>query len=120
MGILPQLFLTLLYLAVAGYAVRHEHYTLLMLVVVGFFLPASAQSQTLESLTATAKGHGRIISATDEREVTAALVVLRENGTALIAIYADVQLQAEGTWSTSASSPEEILLKITGGSLKEK
>ena len=96
------------------------HIILLMLLVAGFVLPASAQSQKLESLTATAKGHGRITSATDEREITAALVVLREDGTVLIAIYADVQLQAQGTWSTSASSPEEILLKITGGVLKRE
>ena len=74
--------------------------TLLLLLFAGLFLPVSARSQELESLTATAKGQGVIASAVDEREITAALVVLRQNGTALIAIYADVQLQAEGTWST--------------------
>ena len=92
--------------------------TLLLVLFAGLFLPVSAQSQELESLTATAKGHGRIASPVDDQEITAALVVLRQNGTALIAIYAEVQLQAEGKWSTSASSPEEILLKITGGVLK--
>ena len=92
--------------------------TLLLVLFAGLFLPVSAQSQELESLTATAKGHGRIASAIDDQEITAALVVLRQNGTALITVYADVQLQAEGTWSTNASSPEEILLKITGGVLK--
>ena len=92
--------------------------TLLLLLFAGFFLPVSVQSQKLESLTATAKGHGLITSAIDELEITSALVVLRENGTVLIVIYADLQLQAEGTWKASASSPEEILLKITGGVLK--
>ena len=85
---------------------------------MGLLLPAPAQSQKFESLTATAKGHGKVISATDELEITAALVILRENGTVRIAIYADVQLQAEGTWKPSASSPGEILLIITGGVLK--
>jgi len=91
---------------------------LLMLLFAGLFLPVSAESQESESLVLTATGHGVIASAVDERKITSALVVLRQNGTALISIYADVQLQAEGTWSTSASSPEEILLKITGGVLK--
>jgi hypothetical protein len=91
---------------------------LLLVLFAGSLLPVSAQSQKLESLTATAEGHGMISSTVDEQEITSALVFLRQDGTALIAIYADVQLQAEGTWSTSASSPEEILLKITGGVLK--
>lgn len=58
-----------------------------------------------------------VASAVDEQKITSALVILRQNSTARIAIYADVQLQAEGTWSRNASSPEEILLKITGGVL---
>ena len=57
-------------------------------------------------------------SAVDERKITSALVILRQNGTVLITVTADLQLQAEGTWKASASSPEEILLKITGGVLK--
>ena len=89
----------------------------LMLLVLEAFLPMSAHQQ-LESLTATAKGHGRISSAVDEWKITSALIVLRENGTFLIAVTADIQLQAEGTWTLSDSSPEEILLKITGGVLK--
>ena len=91
---------------------------LLLVLFGGVLLPVSAQSQELESLTATAKGHGVVSSAVDEREITSALVVLRQNGTLLIAVTADLLLQAEGTWSTSASSPEAILLKITGGVLK--
>lgn len=93
-------------------------YNALLLVLFTGFLPVSAQSQRLESLTATARGQGVISSAVDEQEITSALVVLRQNGTLLIALTADLQLQAEGTWATSASSPEAILLKITGGVLK--
>jgi hypothetical protein len=91
---------------------------LLLVLFGGFLLPVSVQAQELESLTATAKGHGMISSTVDEQEITSALVVLRPNGTLLISLTADLQLQAQGTWSTSASSPEAILLKITGGVLK--
>ncbi|HEX6731743.1 MAG TPA: hypothetical protein VF074_17085 [Pyrinomonadaceae bacterium] len=92
--------------------------TLLLVLFAGFFLPVSAQSQEYESLIVMAKGHGVITSAVEERKITAALTVLRPNGTVLITVTADLQLQAEGTWKASASSPEEILLKITGGVLK--
>ena len=98
--------------------ILRSYNALLLVLFAGFLLPVSAQSQELESLTATAKGHGVIRSTVDEQEITSALVVLRQNGTLLIAVTADLQLQAQGTWSTSASSPEEILLKITGGVLK--
>ena len=57
-------------------------------------------------------------SAVDERKITSALVVLRQNGTVLITVTAELQLQAEGTWRATASSPEEIVLKITGGAVK--
>jgi hypothetical protein len=90
----------------------------LLVLIAGFLLAVSAQSQQLESLTATAKGHGMISSEVDKREITSALAVLRQNGTFLITVTAELQLQAEGTWKASASSPDEILLKITGGVLK--
>lgn len=91
---------------------------LMLVLIAGFILPVCAQSQRSESLTATGKGHGKISSVVDEREITSALIFLREDGTFLIALCAEIQLQAEGTWKTSTSSPEEILLKITGGALK--
>ena len=75
---------------------------------------ASPQLETI----VTAKGHGAITSGVDERKITSALVVLRSNGTVLITVTADAQLLAEGTWKASASLPEEILVKITGGALK--
>lgn len=90
----------------------------LLVLFAGFLLPVSAQSGELESLIISAKGHGKISSVVDERKITSALVVLRQNGTLLITVTADCQLQAEGTWSTSSSSPQAILLKITGGVLK--
>ena len=89
----------------------------LLVLFVGFLLAVSTQSQQLESLTATAKGHGMISSEIDRQEILA-LVVLRQNGTVLITVTAELQLQAQGTWKASASSPDEILLKITGGVLK--
>ena len=89
--------------------------TLLLLLFALFFLPVYAQGQNSDSLTAVAKGHGVIANAVEERKFTAALAVLRQDGTVLITLYSDLQLQAQGTWSASKSSPEEILLKITGG-----
>jgi hypothetical protein len=59
-----------------------------------------------------------ISSEIDRQEITSALVVLRQNGTVLITVTAELQLQAQGTWKASASSPDEIVLKITGGVLK--
>ena len=90
----------------------------LLVLFAGFFLPVSAQSGELESLIIMAKGHGRLSSVVDERKITSALVVLRQNGTVLITVTADLMLQAEGTWKATASSPEEIVLKITGGAVK--
>ena len=92
-----------------------RHSTLLVLLFAQFFLPVSVQGQTFDSLTAFAKGHGVIADRLQEREFTAALAVLRQDGTVLITLYSDLQLQAQGTWSASNASPEEILLKINGG-----
>ena len=94
------------------------HHIVKLVLIAGFILPVSAQSPKLNSLTATAKGHGKISSGGDEREITSALIFLREDGTFLLALSADIQLQAEGTWKASTSSPREVLLKITGGVLK--
>ena len=90
----------------------------LLVLLAGFLLPVSAQSGESESLIISAKGHGKLSLVVDERKITSALVVLRQNGTALITVTADLQLQAEGTWKATASAPEEIVLKITGGAVK--
>jgi hypothetical protein len=65
-----------------------------------------------------ANGHGKLSSVVDERKITSALIVLRQNGTVLVTVTADLLLQAEGTWKATATSPEEIDLKITGGAVK--
>jgi hypothetical protein len=98
---------------------RLRHNLLLTLLFAQFVLPAPApaQSQQTESITAFAKGHGSIVSAVEDRKFSAAFVVLRPNGQAVITLYSDLQLQVRGTWSVSDSSPEEIQLKITGGEL---
>ena len=90
----------------------------LLVLFAGFLLPVPAQSGDLGSLIVSAKGHGKLSSVVEERKITSALVVLRQNGTVLITVTADLQLQAEGTWTATASSPEEIVLKITGGAVK--
>jgi hypothetical protein len=91
---------------------------LLLVLFAGFLLPVFAQSGKVESLIVSAKGHGKLSTVIDERKITSALVVLRQNGTVLITVTADLQLQAEGTWKATASAPEEIVLKITGGAVK--
>jgi hypothetical protein len=90
----------------------------LLVLLAGFLLPVSAQSGELDSLIVMANGHGKLSSVVDERKITSALIVLRQNGTVLVTVTADLLLQAEGTWKATASSPEEIDLKITGGAVK--
>lgn len=90
----------------------------LLVLLAGFLLPVSAQSGELQSQIISAKGHGKMSTVVDERKITSALVVLRQNGTVMITVTADLMLQGEGTWKANASSPEEIVLKITGGAVK--
>ena len=71
---------------------------LLLLLFAGTFLSVSAQSQESEPLILTAKGQGLISSDVEERKITSALVVLRQNGSVMITVSAELQLQAEGTW----------------------
>jgi hypothetical protein len=99
------------------YSILQLRNTLLVVLVAGVFLPVAAQSQKVKSLTAVEKGHGVLTSPIEEREFSSALVLLRENGTALLALFSDLQLQADGTWSFSEASPQEIDLKITGGAV---
>ena len=93
-------------------------FTVLLVLFAGCLLPVTAQSVEPESLIISAKGHGKMTSVVDDEKITSALVILRQNGTVLITVCADIQLQAEGTWKATASSPEEIVLKITGGAVK--
>jgi hypothetical protein len=91
-----------------------------LLVIVSLILAlssVSAQAQQEESVTVSGKGHGSLVSAVENRKITAALVVLRANGTASITLISDLQLHAEAEWCASKYSAEEIELKITGGEL---
>jgi hypothetical protein len=91
---------------------------LLMIVLFVLVLSSvSAPAQQEDAVTVYAKGHGSIVSTVEERNITAVLVVLRPNGTALITLVSDLQLHAEAQWSASKSSSDEIELKITGGEL---
>ena len=76
--------------------ILQRHGTLLMVLLAYFFVPVYAQGQKLDSLTVVAKGHGVIADALDERKFTAALAVLRQDGTVLITMISDLQLQAQG------------------------
>ena len=58
-----------------------------------------------------------ITSTVEKAKITTALVVLRKNGTAMITVTTDLQLQLQGSWKANTASPEDILLTITGGAL---
>jgi hypothetical protein len=120
MAMLPLVATGMILLIILGFKrIRPGQNLLLTLLFAQFILPgpAPAQSQQNESITAFAKGHGSIVSAVEERKFSAAFVVLRPNGQAVITLYSDLQLQVRGTWSVSDSSPQEIQLEITGGEL---
>lgn len=117
MAMLPLLAGGMSLLLIVGIKRMRRRHSLLLPLLFVSLLPAPAQSQETESITAFARGHGSMVSAVEERNISAALVVLRQNGQALITLYSDLQLQIRGTWSVSKSSPEEIHLKITGGEL---
>lgn len=96
------------------------HCPQLAMMIAFFVLVLSsvhARAQEVGSVTVYGKGHGSIISAVENRKLTAALVVLRPNGTAMIALISDMQMDAEAEWSASKSSSDEIDLKIVGGEL---
>lgn len=118
MAIVPLLAAGMILLRIAGIKrVRPRDNLLLTVLFAQFFFPAPAQSQQIESMTVFAKGHGSIVSTVEDRNISSALVVLRQNGQAVITLYSDLQIQIQGTWSVSDSSPQEIQLKITGGEL---
>jgi hypothetical protein len=118
MAMLPFVATGLILLLIVGFKrTRQRHYLLLILLFAQLCFPVSAQSQQSEPIRAFARGHGSIVSAVEERKFYAVLVVLREDGQALITIYSDLQLQARATWSATGSSPEVIQLKVTGGEL---
>ena len=90
-----------------------------LLLIAGSFLGVSAQSQDVESLIVSAKGSGVITKGNDKGKIKAALVVLRGNGTVMITVTTDLQLELQGSWKASTDSPEEVSLTITGGALEK-
>ena len=91
--------------------------SLVILFFAGLFAGASAQSGETESVIVSANGNGVITSRVEKAKITTALVVLRKNGTAMITVTSDLQLQLQGSWKANTASPENILLTITGGAL---
>jgi hypothetical protein len=69
---------------------------IMLAVLFQLLLAEAAQSQELETLTLTAKGHGAITLAGDEQKIPSALIVLRRNGTMMVTVCADLQLQGRG------------------------
>ena len=91
--------------------------SLVILLFAGLLAGASAQSKETEAVIVSAKGHGVITSTVEKAKITTALAVLRKNGTAMITVTSDLQLQLQGSWKANTASPENILLTITGGAL---
>ena len=91
--------------------------SLVILFFAGLLAGASAQSGETESVIVSANGNGVITSRVEKAKITTALVVLRKNGTAMITVTSDLQLQLQGSWKANTASPENILLTITGGAL---
>lgn len=90
--------------------------TLALTIAMALLLSVVAVAQKITSLDASAKGKGTIsISDIDKHEITSVLVILKEGGEADLRFYADLQLAAQGTWSSGKSLEEGINLKITGG-----
>ena len=91
--------------------------SLVILLFTGLLVSASAQSEETESMIVKATGHGEITSRGEKAKITNALVVLRKNGTAMITVTTDLQLQLQGSWRANTASPENLLLTITGGAV---
>jgi hypothetical protein len=91
--------------------------SLVILLFAGLLVSVTAQSEETESVIVSAQGHGVITSGIEKVKITTALVVLRKNGTAMITVTSDLQLQFQGSWKANTASPENILLTITGGAL---
>ncbi|HEY6802333.1 MAG TPA: hypothetical protein VI306_02035 [Pyrinomonadaceae bacterium] len=83
-------------------------------VVLAFVIIATASpSPKITSLTAKADGEGTITTDLDKKKISAVLVTLKEDGSAQISLFSDMQLLVEGTWSQSGN--QTVDLKITGG-----
>ena len=87
--------------------------TLALATLLGLLLSVETAAQKVTSLNTTAKGQGTITSKIDKHDITAVLVILKENGEANLTFYTDLQLSAQGTWSEGRY--QTINLKITGG-----
>lgn len=94
----------------------------ILLVALLGWLPATAATQKLTSLTATAKGQGTITVTNPgveerKRPLHSVVVTLRENGEAEIVVITDMQLMAQGRWTKPSDLSQGINLKITGGTV---
>jgi hypothetical protein len=74
-----------------------------------------ASAQRPDVLNQLAKGKGTIVAnGVDKYQLTAVLVILKENGDAQLTLYSDIQVSAQGKWSKT-KDPKVISFKITGG-----
>lgn len=88
-------------------------------MVVWMALPVYVSAQPVDHLRALAHGKGTLVLGKDKYNLTGVLVVLKENGEAEFTLYTDLQIYAQGQWSTGADPSQGIDLKITGGVFKD-
>jgi hypothetical protein len=90
--------------------------TLLIAAAIVILLPILTKAQKIKSLQASAKGRGTInVSNLSQQKINSILVILKEDGTAQITLYTDMQLLVQGTWSIGDPEDAIVELKITGG-----
>lgn len=84
-------------------------------ILLSLIMPVCVSAQELASLNALAKGMGPMVAnGVDKYNLTAVLVLVKENGDAQITLYSDIQIQAQGRWSAT-KDPKVINLKMSGG-----
>jgi hypothetical protein len=88
---------------------------LVLAIVLGLLWPVSVTAQKLTSLITTANGQGTVKSNTESYDLTGVLVILREDGTASITLFAGLQLYMQADWSVGDDLSQGVDLKITGG-----
>lgn len=92
--------------------------SMIVAAVLVLFIPLLVQAQKIKSLMTSAKGQGTIsVSNLSQQKINSVLVILKEDGTAQITLYTEIQLLLQGNWAIGEPDDLTIELKITGGTV---
>jgi hypothetical protein len=86
-------------------------------ILTMLMLAGLAVAQQPKSLVATANGEGSIKFGKEEFKIYSVVVKCFEDGKAEISLVTDITVFVNGTWSRADDRSNEIILKITGGSV---